>query len=203
VTRPFAEASARNGPPILGVLRREFASARSVLEIGSGTGQHAVLFGAAMPHLTWQTSDLEANHGAIRSWLTDGGAPNVLPPLQLDVRSPGPVEGRYDAVFSANTAHIMSRQAVEGMFELVAEVLAAGGCFCLYGPFAHGGRFNAPGNAAFDASLRARDASMGLRDLDDLDATAGTLGLERQRLYAMPANNQLVVWRKSAEWRAP
>ena len=198
MTRPFAEASARNGPPILGVLGREFAATRAVLEIGSGTGQHAVLFGAALPHLTWQTSDLEENHDAIRAWLRHDGPPNVLPPLTLDVRSPAPAAARYDAVFSANTAHIMSPRAVQGMFALAGAVLESGGRFCLYGPFTHGGECNAPSNAGFDASLRARDPSMGLRDLDDLDAMAAGHGLRRRRLYAMPANNELVVWQKDA-----
>lgn len=198
---PFASAAERNCQPILGVLRRELANARTVLEIGSGTGQHAAAFGVALRHLTWQPSDLEENRAGIRARLAECAAPNVLDPVVLDVLAdPLPITG-YDAAFSANTAHIMSLAAVRRMFALVAASLNKGGIFCLYGPFRQGGEFNTPSNAGFDESLRSRDPAMGIRNLEELDAFALAGGLRRQRVYAMPANNHLAVWRKPAAER--
>lgn len=192
--KPFAAACARNAAPILGVLRHELHRRSTVFEIGSGTGQHAITFAAALPELTWQTSDLEQSHGGIRAWIDEAGLDNVLPPLAFDVLSAAiPVE-RYDAVFSSNTAHIMSATAVQRMFELAGAVLNSGGVFCIYGPFSRGGRFSTRSNQKFDASLRARNPSMGIRDLDDLEDLAGRHGMLLARTYAMPANNLLVVW---------
>jgi len=190
-------AAERNKRPILEVLQKEFRDARRVLEIGSGTGQHAVFFGAELPHLTWQTSDLPENHAIILQALQDYGPDNVKAPLDLDVEH---AEGRTieaDAVFSANTAHIMSIHAVERMFELVGRVLPQDGPFCLYGPFNFSGQFSSDSNARFDASLRERNPSMGIRDLGDLDRFAGASAMSRVRLYAMPANNHIAVWQKS------
>ena len=192
--KPFAAAPARNTAPILGVLRHELRDCRTVFEIGSGTGQHAVSFAAALPGVTWQTSDLEQSHEGIRAWIADAGTGNVLPPVEFDVLKATAPACRYDAVFSANTAHIMSWAAVCRMFERVGSMLSEAGVFCLYGPFSRGGVFSTPSNAAFDASLRSRNAAMGLRDLDDLEDLAGRNGLQLARTYAMPANNLLTVW---------
>lgn len=196
---PYAPATERNKGPILEVLQTEFRDAHQVLEIGSGTGEHAVFFGSNLPHLTWQTSDLIENHPVILETLKREGNPSVKPPLTLDVEHDQPPSIAADAVFSANTAHIMRIQAVQRMFELVARVLYAGGVFCLYGPFNFEDRFSSDSNARFDASLRQRDSSMGIRGLDDLDRFAGNAGLTRVRLYAMPANNHLAVWQKSQD----
>lgn len=193
--RHFAAAAQRNAAPILDVLRREFAECRFVLEIGSGTGQHAVSFAGELTHLTWQPSDVEENCPGISAWLADAGLLNVLPPVELDVRDDVTGAGRYDAAFSANTAHIMHEDTVRSMFAVVGKALASGGLFCLYGPFRIGGRFNAPSNAAFDVSLRQRDPAMGIRDLETLDAFAVSAGMRRERLYAMPSNNCAVLWR--------
>lgn len=194
--KPEAPAAVRNAAAILEVLRHEFATARRVLEIGSGTGQHAVAFAAAMPSLTWQTSDRVENHPGIIAWLDDANLGNALPPMKLDVLTDD-VDGSYDAVFSANTAHIMTVEAIEAMFSLVGRVLAAGGVFCLYGPFRQHGRFSTASNEQFHRSLVAAGKGMGIRDLEWLDSIATDSGLERQRVYAMPANNLTVVWRKS------
>ena len=194
--RPFAAAPERNKHSILGVLLEEFRHARTVLEIGSGTGQHAVYLAAELPHLTWQTSDVAANHAGIRAWLDDAGLPNVIAPLRLDVLADAPPGKRFDAVFSANTAHIMTIEAVEKMFALVGNVLVDQGVFALYGPFRQAGQFNSASNEQFDASLQARDPAMGIRDLDELDAMASRGNLVRRRLYAMPANNHIAVWVK-------
>jgi SAM-dependent methyltransferase len=197
IDKPCAEYAARNSSPILEVLEREFASARKVLEIGSGTGQHAVTFGARLPHLSWQTSDLEENHGAIRAWIDGAGLANVHYPLAIDVRAAQVDADCWDGVFSANTAHIMSIEAVRAMFSLVGRALRRNGVFCLYGPFRQGGKFNTTSNAEFNVSLRARDPDMGIRDIEVLDEFGRGTGLRRTRLYAMPANNHLVVWARS------
>jgi cyclopropane fatty-acyl-phospholipid synthase-like methyltransferase len=195
--RPNAPATERNREAILQVLQTEFRDAKSVLEIGSGTGQHAVFFAGQLPHLTWQCSDREINHTGINAWIADAGRDNVLPPLALDVQDTEMPGAAYDAVFSANTAHIMSFPAVECMFRIVGSCLAEEGVFCLYGPFNQDGAFSSPSNEKFDASLKAQDAAMGIRDLQDLDALAANNGMRRVRLYAMPANNNLAVWQKS------
>jgi len=192
--RPYAEYAARNAAPILEILEREFSSASRVLEIGSGTGQHAVAFAAAMDHLHWQTSDLDENHAGIRAWVDDSGIDNIAPPLSMDVRDAAVENDIYDAVFSSNTAHIMGIDAVEKMFALVGEALRPGGVFCLYGPFRQGGEFNTMSNANFDANLRQRDVVMGIRDIEKLDEFALAVGLQRVRFYAVPSNNNVAVW---------
>ncbi len=196
--KPFAEYAARNAAPILEVLRREFRDHSHVLEIGSGTGQHAVVFGAELPRLRWQTSDLDENHEGIMAWLQSAGLDNVEVPLSVDVRSATLDASTYDAAFSSNTAHIMDIDAVEKMFRLVGSALQPGGVFCLYGPFRVGGRFNTSSNEAFDENLRHRDPVMGIRDLEQLDEFASSAGMSRQRLYAVPSNNYVAVWQKEA-----
>jgi cyclopropane fatty-acyl-phospholipid synthase-like methyltransferase len=196
---PSAPACERNREPILEVLREEFRDRSHVLEIGSGTGQHAVYFGAALPRLRWQTSDRPDNHEGIHAWLEHAALENVLPPLSLDVASFDPGGLSFDAVFSANTAHIMGIDAVRCMFALAGKVLEEGGLFCLYGPFNFDGRFSSDSNATFDASLKQRDRAMGIRDIEQLDRFAATAGLSRVRLYAMPANNNVAVWQKEAQ----
>lgn len=195
---PPAPAAARNCAPILAVLRSELRDRNSVLEIGSGDGHHAVSFAQALPHLRWQTSDLEENHALIRARIDEARLGAVLPPLTLDMRTAAALPDRYDAVYTCNTTHIMSASAVERMLPLVSAALADGGVLCGYGPFKRDGRFNAPSNESFDLSLRSRDPSMGLRELNDIDATLATHGMARKRVYAMPSNNLLVVWKKEA-----
>jgi len=195
---PDSPASERNKRPILEVLRTEFRNARDVLEIGTGSGQHAVFFAEELPHLTWQTSDLPENHDAIHARLAKGAPARVKPPLLLDVEDATPPAMSFDAVFSANTAHIMSIRAVQRMFALVGRILPDSGTFCLYGPFNFEGEFSSESNARFDASLRQRKASMGIREIGDLDEFAGDAGMSRVRLYAMPAMNHIAVWQKNS-----
>ena len=196
--RPDAVATQRNRQPILEVLQHELHGDESVLEIGSGTGQHAVYFASEMPGLTWQTSDVAENHAGIEAWREWSGLSNVVAPLLLDVADCPPLERRFEAVFSANTAHIMTIGQAESMFVIAGGVLAEGGIFCLYGPFNRNGEFSSDSNAQFDRSLKLQNPSMGIRDLADLERFAGHAGLHRERLYAMPANNLLAVWRKGA-----
>jgi cyclopropane fatty-acyl-phospholipid synthase-like methyltransferase len=194
--KPFSQACENNKGPILSVLRRHLSAARHVLEIGSGTGQHAVHFAAAMPHLEWQTSDLPAHHAGIRQWIEESRLSNVRPPIALDVtRRPWPIRGT-DAVFSANTAHIMSWPSVEGFVPGVAEILGVGGLFLLYGPFNVGGTYTSESNARFDAMLRERDPASGIRHFEDVDALAEAAGMRLVEDNAMPANNRMYVWKK-------
>ena len=194
--RPDAPAARRNRVPILEVLRDELSNSRSVLEIGSGTGQHAVYFAATLDQLTWQTSDQVFNHSGINAWIDFSGLDNVLPPLDIDVLMTIEVEGDYDAIFSSNTTHIMDMVAVRRMFALAGRTLPVVGIFCLYGPFNIEGAFTSESNQSFDRSLRAENPEMGIRDLEVLDDIANAINLERVRLYAMPANNMIAVWQK-------
>lgn len=195
---PNAPATERNREPILEVLRREFAGCRRVLELGSGTGQHAVFFGENLPELQWQCSDVTENHADIRQWLESAALPNVQAPVPLNVLHDPDPDGEFDAVFSANTAHIMKVEAVQCMFALAGRILGDGQPFCLYGPFRLDGDFTSESNASFDASLKSRNPEMGIRDLEMLDDLASKAGLQRQSLIAMPANNFIAVWRKMA-----
>jgi SAM-dependent methyltransferase len=194
--KPYSEACEENKGPILAVLKQVFATSRRVLEIGSGTGQHAVHFGRHLPHLSWQTSDLPEHHAGIRAWLEEAGLGNVFPPLALDVdHAPWPVD-EVDAVFSANTTHILSWAQVERMFSGIGMVLQEDGVLCVYGPFNYGGAYTSASNARFDAWLKARDPSSGIRDFEKLDALAEVHGMSLERDYPMPVNNRTLVWRK-------
>ena len=193
--KPFAESCVQNRAPIMAVLREVFANCSRVLEIGSGTGQHAVYFAPELPHLVWQTADVPQHHAGIRLWLADAALPNVLPPLALDVNDTAWHSGRYDAVFSANTLHIMGWPEVERFFAGVGAVLQAGGVLAVYGPFNYGGMYTSESNARFDAWLKARDPASGVRDFEAVDALARAQGLVLQQDIAMPANNRTLVWR--------
>ena len=197
--KPFAAAAARNAAPILDVLRRELRDSSTVLEIGSGTGQHAATFAAELSHLEWQTSDLDENHPGIRAWVDDAQLDNLHAPLSLDVRTARPEAVSVDAIFSANTAHIMDIDAVEAMFALAGAALPPGGVFCLYGPFRIQGAFNTASNEQFDAGLRNRGQGMGIRDIETLDDFGARSGLVRERLYAVPSNNYVATWRRATD----
>jgi len=181
--------------PIAGILALYLDAADSLLEIGSGTGQHAVYFAARFPHLRWQASDLAAHLPGIRLWLDEAALPNLLPPLPLDVNGAWPAT-RFDAVFSANSAHIMSDATVAAMFRGVPRVLEAGGVFALYGPFNYGGAYTSESNARFDDWLKARDPQSGIKDFERLDALAQEGGLRLIADHEMPVNNRTLVWRR-------
>ncbi|HYC43816.1 MAG TPA: DUF938 domain-containing protein [Noviherbaspirillum sp.] len=197
MNKPFSPACERNREPILTALRRILPTSGRVLEIGSGTGQHAVYFGAALPGLAWQTSDLPANHAGIHAWLAEEAPPNVLPPLELDVRSGTWPAGPWDAVFTANTCHIMAWDEVVDMLAGAAKALRTGGILCVYGPFNYGGQFTSESNAVFDMSLKAQGEHMGLRDVEDVNRAAQDNGLVPLEDCTMPANNRLLVWKKT------
>ncbi len=196
--KPFSAACERNREPIANVLVPLFAGIESVLEIGSGTGQHAVYFGARMPHLLWQTSDLPHNHQGIRQWLDEAELSNVLPPLSLDVDDvPWPVQ-RVNAVFTANTLHIAAWSSVQNMFAGVSRLLDEGGLFCVYGPFRYGERHTSESNARFDASLRLHNPLSGIREIGAVGELAQRNSLVLAADHAMPANNRLLVFGKAA-----
>ena len=186
--KPFSGACERNREPILAILKRVFADRTHVLEIGSGTGQHAAYFAAELPHLVWQASDVAENLPGIRQWVSDPA------PIELDVDREWPAL-TVDAVFSANTCHIMSWPQVERLFSGVGRVLPASGIFALYGPFSYHGNHTSESNARFDAMLRRTDPASGLRDFDDVCALAKRAGLKLAQDNAMPANNRMLVWR--------
>jgi cyclopropane fatty-acyl-phospholipid synthase-like methyltransferase len=194
--RPYSDACERNREPILDVLRQHFADRRHVLEIGSGTGQHAVHFAAALPHLAWQTSELDANLADMRLWLEESRLPNLPPPIALDVTGTWP-EARFDAVFSANTLHIMSWPDVRTMFAELPKVLTADAMLAVYGPFNYNGRFTSPSNASFDEWLKQRSPHSGIRDFAAVDELASSIGFGLIEDRAMPANNRTLVWRRS------
>lgn len=194
-SKPFAPACERNKEPILAVLQPYFADRRRVLEVGSGTGQHAVFFAAALPNTVWQTSDLEENLPGIRLWLQEAALPNLPPPLPLDVTGEWPKQ-RFDAVFTANSWHIMPWTAVEKFFAGLDTVLQPDGLLAAYGPFNYHGAYTSDSNREFDGWLKQRSALSAIRDFEAVDALANRIGLQLVKDHAMPANNRLIVWRR-------
>lgn len=188
-------AAERNQGPILEVLRRVLPASGTVLEIASGSGQHAACFSAALPALRWQPSEANvALHPSIRAWCADGG--NVLPVIALDVMiEPWPVPlARYDAIFNANMIHIAPFEVCRALLRGAAAHLPVGAPLVLYGPFKLDGEHTAPSNAAFDAKLRGEDPRWGVRDLTEVAAIAREHGLHLRERIAMPANNQTVIF---------
>ena len=240
IDKPFSPACERNREPILAVLREHFAGCRQVLEIGSGTGQHAVHFAAAMPWLQWQCSDRADCLPGIQQWLDEAALANTPAAIELDVAdaawpspaqpptptlprtqgreasgfdaarssalSPLPLAGDgwgegvsgFDAIFSANTLHIMGWTEVQAFFAVVGEVLADAATVVIYGPFNDAGAYSSDSNRDFDAWLKARDARSGIRDFEAVDGLARALGLRLVADVAMPANNRCLVWRREA-----
>ena len=192
----LSEACERNKGPILEVLRSEFAASRSVLEVGSGTGQHAVHFAAHLPHLTWQPSELGEHLAPLAERIRLEGTANLRAPIALDAREhPWPV-APVDAVFSANTLHIMAWSAVRAFVRGVGGCLAAPGVLCVYGPFRFRGQYTSDSNAQFDGWLKARDPDSGIRDFEALERLARAQGLVFTADHPMPANNRTLVWRR-------
>lgn len=195
---PWSAACERNKEPILAHLLPLLADSRQVLEIGAGTGQHAVHFAARMPWLSWQPTDRDEWLPGLAARIAAEGPANLHPPLRLDVRDPDwPLAG-VDAVYTANTLHIMSWACVQALFRRLAAGLTDGALLVVYGPFAYGGRHTSESNAAFDAQLRAQDPLMGVRDFTEVDQLARAAALVLLDDHALPANNRLLVWRRRA-----
>ena len=203
---PFSQACENNQQPILNVLSQAFAHSTHVLEIGSGTGQHSVFFAPRLPHLVWQTSDLPANHAGIAAWQQQHPSPNLRLPVTLDLQDPawpashtdGNAGAAIDAIFTSNTCHIVSWDLVQQLFTLAGANLPAGGVMVIYGPFNYHGQFTSESNQSFDAWLRQRDPSSGIRHQEDMMALAAQHGLTLMTDHAMPANNRTLVFRKTA-----
>lgn len=196
INKPYSESCDQNREHILAVIKPLLANSKTVLEIGSGTGQHAVYFASELPHLIWQSSDCTPWLPGIRSWLDEAGLANTPAPLELDVTGAWP-QLSVDAVFSANTVHIMHWPMVEALFAALGRLLSSGGQFMLYGPFNYNGRYSSDSNARFDAWLKARDPDSGIRDFETLDRLAQAAGLKFIRKYPLPANNQILHWQKT------
>lgn len=206
-SKPYSESCERNSAPILQVLQQHLGQARTVLEIGSGTGQHAVHFAAAMPWLRWQASDHLDYLAGIRQWLGEAALPNTPAPLELQAvvgeglqpLPPLPVHdgvAGFDAVFSANTLHIMGWEEVQALFAGLPALMAPDALFIAYGPFNYNSAFTSDSNQHFDGWLKARDPRSGIRDFEAVDALARAQQLELQEDVAMPANNRCLVWRR-------
>lgn len=193
----FSEACERNKEPILQVLREVFKSCRSVLEIGSGTGQHAVYFARALQYLNWQPADTGDYLSGLKGRLLAEASENLAEAIELDVRmSPWPV-GQFDGIFSANTLHYMGCDCVEAFFTGAGSALLPGGMLVVYGPFRYGGAYTSRSNESFDLFLKAGDSVRGIRDFEWVNELAATQQMDFVANYSMPANNQLLVWCKA------
>ena len=191
MNQPYASAAEQNKQVIYDAIEPYLKG--NVLEIGSGTGQHAVFFAGQKPELTWQTSDLAENLAGIESWIETSGLGNLPPPIELDVLCTWPPH-HYDLIFSANTFHIMDSEMVAQCIRGVGECLLPGGVFAVYGPFNYGGEYTAPSNARFDQHLKAQDPASGIKDFDWLDKQAQYAGMHLVEDVEMPANNRTLIW---------
>jgi len=197
VDKPYSQSSENNKEPILGVLKDAFKDATFVLEIGSGTGQHAAWFAAGLPHLVWQPTDLPDNIPGIKIWVDEAGLPNLKDPIVLNVADAlWPVE-KADGVFTANTLHIMSEPRVGCFFDGVEVVMREGGTLCIYGPFNYGGGYTSDSNKKFDEWLKGRDPESGIKDFEWVNSLAERAGFKLVKDHEMPVNNRLLEWRKT------
>jgi len=195
--KPFAESCEQNKLPILKVLERYLGDKKHLLEIGSGTGQHAVFFSEQFPHITWQTSDRKEHHEGIQLWIDEADSENAKHPLDIDVCQPWPLIEGIDVIYSANTCHIMSWPDVQCFFQGVGNILQPGGHFILYGPFNFNNTFTSESNALFDQRLKSRDPLSGIRNFEDLCELGKENGLVFEEDIEMPANNRTLVWVKA------
>jgi len=199
--KPYSGSCEQNRDPILMVLKELLATTpataeKIILEVGSGTGQHAVYFAEALPNITWQCSDQQQYHSGIQSWLDDAKLPNVLPPISLNVSEDTWPTNEFDLLYSANVMHIMHWQNVVDLFASGTKCLKPDGLMVCYGPFNFEGKYTSTSNAQFDQSLRMRDPESGIRNFEDLQQLAEKAGLTFMRDYEMPANNHILVWQK-------
>ena len=195
--KPFSQACENNKAPIFALLAPLLQDKTHLLEIGSGTGQHAAWFAPQLPHLIWQTSDLSENHAGILRWLEAYPSTNLRAPIELNVAQTGWPDATIDAVYTANTAHIMAWQEVQAMFQLVSSNLPANGIFCLYGPMKYAGEHSSESNRIFDLRLREGFAHRGIREFHEINQLALSGDLILLDDHAMPANNRLLIWQKS------
>ncbi len=195
--KPYSESCDQNREPIFEIIQPLLKEAKTVLEVGSGTGQHAVYFAKKMPHLVWQTSDQQPYHEGIILWLDDANLDNTPPPLSLNVSSDIWPDQNFDVIFSANAVHIMAWSNVVDFFENAPRLVNTGGLFILYGPFNYNQKYTSESNARFDIWLKQRDPDSAIRDFEALDKLAQKAGMVLQSDHALPANNRILVWEKS------
>ena len=192
-----AESTRRNRTPILEVLKKEIEGSKKLLEIGSGTGQHAAYFSKKLPQILWQTSDRSINHESINYWIKRYNLKNLLLPLDIEIGvNEKNINDIFDCVFSSNTSHIMSLENVKRLFALVGKILNKNGKFFLYGPFKINLEFTTKSNEDFHEKLKAENKLMGLRDIEELDNFATENNMQNHAFYEMPANNYLSIWKK-------
>ena len=196
MNKPYSESCDQNREPILSVIQPLLKSSKTLLEIGSGTGQHAVYFAKKMPQLNWQTSDRAEYHAGIQQWLAEANLDNVQAPLLLDVLSDQWMSESYDAVFSANTLHIMHHECVQALFDNIANVLNENGLLIIYGPFNYDGNYTSESNARFDIWLKGNDSKSCIKDFEWVNELAEKAGLTLQEDYEMPANNRILCWKR-------
>ena len=196
---PFSEACERNKGPILEVLRKVFSKTETVLEIGSGTGQHAVHFSKHLFHLVWQPTELGERVAMLKSRIDLEGPGNLLPAKELDVLRIDWGLEETDAIFIANVFHIAPIEVMHSCLKGMSKCLKRLGIFCVYGPFRFGGEFTSPSNAQFDSSLKTNNPEWGIRDFEQLCQVAEEQGLAFEHNYSMPANNQLLVFKKHSQ----
>ncbi len=195
--KPYSESCDQNKEPILSVISPVFSSLSSVLEIGSGTGQHALYFAEKMPHLRWFTSDCQSYLDGINMWLADAALPNVEPPFELDVTSSKWPQLDIDAVFTANSIHIMNQQNVIDFMSGVGRLLKEQGSLMIYGPFNYNGSYTSESNESFDLWLKERDAASGIKPFEEMLALAENNGMSLLTDYEMPANNRILHFIKN------
>ena len=197
MNKPFAESCAQNQQVILDVLKTWLTDAGTVLEIGSGTGQHAVFFTQHMPHLNWQPSDLLEQHAGMQMWLDEVEHNRINSPLEIDVDTgPWPVEN-VDYVYTANTTHIISSSQAENMLRHIGSSLKPGGLFIQYGPFNYNGNYTSESNARFDVWLKQRDPNSCIKHFETIQKLAEKNAMSLVKDIEMPANNRILVWQKS------
>jgi hypothetical protein len=198
MNKPYSQACENNKHAILSKLSQHFSELNNVIEIGTGTAQHATFFAQHLPQLNWQTTDLAINHQGINAWLNEANLTNLNAPITLDLNVPWPAfEHTFDGLFTANTLHIIAWPLVVKFFAGIADSIAKKGAVCIYGPFNYQGKYTSASNAEFDLWLKERDPLSGIRDIEAIEELAINAGLTLQTDYAMPANNRLLVFRKS------
>jgi cyclopropane fatty-acyl-phospholipid synthase-like methyltransferase len=198
MTKPFSQACENNKQPILDILTRVFAKQKKVVEIGSGTGQHAVYFAKNLPFLTWQTGDLSINHQGINQWIDDFPTPNIIRPIEIDLTFVQALSENVGAIYSANTLHIISWPLVQKFFNMVELNLSTNGVLCIYGPFNYQGNYTSESNASFDLWLKERDKQSGIRDFEAICLLAKKAGLLLKEDIEMPANNRMLIFNKTS-----
>ena len=197
MTKPFSQSCENNKQPILQVIQSVFNKPATVWEIGSGTGQHACYFAQNLPHITWQTTDREENRQGLDKWIEEANLINLPKSLKLNVTDKTWSCQQIEALFTANTLHIMNWQAVENLFSRLENYLSGKAAVCIYGPFNYNGQYTSSSNEEFNQWLKMRDPESGIRDFEAIERLAKTAGLMLKNDHQMPANNRLLIFQKN------